>query len=98
MIANNCSDSDVMKVINHMYMSFKFINDYLYLFIFMLILNFYIDYLGLPLSYGSTWTKMKRNICGFFGCIGSFIFGILTCFGCRCCKKKTVKKNDYNKI
>ena len=62
MASVDCSDENVDTVIMHLYESFKFLKDWMTIGIFFLVLNIYIDYFGLTLSYGGTWNKMWRRI------------------------------------
>uniref|UniRef100_A0A7S3IN36 Uncharacterized protein n=1 Tax=Strombidium inclinatum TaxID=197538 RepID=A0A7S3IN36_9SPIT len=74
MILIQCSDDFVNSELQQTYMAYIFIDSWFIILVAMIVFNFYLDFLGLTLTYGGTWNKLNRKC-----------HRIVTC---RCRKKK----------
>jgi hypothetical protein len=63
MIVLGCSDAYINQSLIEVNTAFDYIGSWFVLVIGMVFFNLYIDYCGLYLSYGGTWSKMNRVMC-----------------------------------
>ena len=66
----SCSDNYINSQLIEIDQAFDFVENWFTWPMLLLLLNLYIDYCGLELSYGGTWNRMLRKAKRIFRCRG----------------------------